>query len=90
MTEQTEVIIPYSDLRYVSVTCSCGTEITIDVAPKDKQLPVSWEGKALKCTLCTQPFDSQLKAALENFSHWYILVKDSGVGNRVFFRVKKA
>ncbi len=90
MTEHVEIRIPYDDLRYVSVNCSCGTEITIDIATKDKALPMEWEQKALRCTLCTQPFDSQLKAALANLSHWYMLVKDSGAGNRVFFRVKKS
>lgn len=90
MTEQTELRIPYNDLKYVAVVCSCGTEITIDVSPKPKnQEQTDWTAKALKCTFCALPFDSNFKAALANLAHWQMLVKDSGMGDRVFFRVKK-
>jgi len=87
MTEQIEILIPYDDLKYVSVKCTCGTEVTIDISPRKQ--PVDWEGKGLACTFCTHPFDSALKAALANLAHWYSLVKDSGLGARVCFRVKK-
>ena len=89
MTEQTEARIPYDDLKHVALECACGAELTIDISPKDKELPVKWEEKILKCTICDRPFDSQIKIALSKLSHWYLLVKDSGFGQHVFFRVKK-
>jgi len=48
MTEQTELRIPYDDLKYISFECrGCGTEITPDLS-REERLNADGENKGLR------------------------------------------
>ncbi len=87
MMEQTESRIPYDDLTHISLECkTCGTEVTFDIS-RESQLAADWPAKGLRCSFCSNEFDSQVKHALSRYAQWFSRIKESG--QPVFFRVKK-
>ncbi len=82
MTEQVEVKIPFADLTEVTLQCpDCGAEISLDIS---KHPNVSD-----KCPGCAHAIDSKFDEAFSRLREWYLCLKDSSFGDKMFFRIKK-
>jgi hypothetical protein len=65
MTEATEARISTTDLARVALSCAqCGAETTVNVR-EPKQARAWEEGRALNCGVCQNPFENDVKRALQ-------------------------
>ena len=90
MTEQLEIRIPFSDLTKITVECPrCQAETTIDISdPKHRGIKTD-PNQGFFCTVCMNPFDSQLRQALVSAFAWYDAIKTANLIEKISFRIKK-
>lgn len=87
MTEETEILIPLTDLTRVSFQCkNCEAEVTIDFSRKN-HIAVENEHRKMLCSICSGEFDSQLRGAFSSFLDWR--EKAIASGHKVYFRIKR-
>jgi len=63
-----EISIDFKELRRLSISCRCGTVITMDAGPQAKSVPVS-------CPGCGKAFSDMCSQAIRSFRESYRLLE---------------